>query len=146
MRAIYNLAASYYYAGDVTAALANMDAGVARATATGLTFSAYGLEIRVLQVIARYVTGDWDGSLEAAELAGDAAPDTALARLAAAALYVEVGRGLPTAIERGRPAARCLEPGTSAWRWSPAAARPTCCAGGATWTGRRTRRTVPSST
>jgi DNA-binding CsgD family transcriptional regulator len=99
-RAIYNLAASYYYAGDVAAALANMDAGVSRATATGLTFSAYGLETRVLQVIARYVTGDWDGSLEAAELAGDAAPDTALARLAAAALYVEVGRGLPTAIER----------------------------------------------
>jgi len=99
-RAHYNLAASYYYAGDITTALACMDAGVARATETGLTFSVYGLEIRVLQVIARYVTGDWDGSLEAAELAGDAAPDIVLARLAAAALYVEVGRGLPTAIER----------------------------------------------
>ena len=100
LRARYNLAASYYYAGDVTTALANMDAAVARASETGLTFSAYGLETRVLQVIARYVTGDWDGSLEAAELAGDGAPDIVLARLAAAALYVEVGRGLPTATER----------------------------------------------
>jgi DNA-binding NarL/FixJ family response regulator len=100
LRATYNLAASYYYAGRVATALENIDAGVARAAETGLTFSSYGLEIRVLQVIARYVTGDWDGSLEAAELAGDAAPDIALARLAAAALYVEVGRGLPTAIER----------------------------------------------
>jgi DNA-binding CsgD family transcriptional regulator len=65
-----------------------------------MTFSVYGLETRVLQVIARYVTGDWNGSLEAAELAGDVAPDTVLARLAAAALYVEVGRGLPEAGER----------------------------------------------
>jgi DNA-binding CsgD family transcriptional regulator len=99
-RAIYNLAASHYYAGDVATALEIVDAGVARATATGLTFSAYGLETRVLQVIARYVAGDWDASMEAAELAGDAAPDTVLARLAAAALYVEVARGLPTAAER----------------------------------------------
>jgi len=100
LRAHYNLAASHYYAGDIATALANMDAGVARAAATGLTFSPYGLEIRVLQVIARYVTGDWDGSLEAAELVGDGAPDIVLARLGAAALYVQVGRGLPTAIER----------------------------------------------
>jgi DNA-binding CsgD family transcriptional regulator len=100
LRAHYNLAASHYYAGDIATALANMDAGVARAAETGLTFSPYGLEIRVLQVIARYVTGDWDGSLEAAELVGDGAPDIVLARLGAAALYVQVGRGLPTAIER----------------------------------------------
>ncbi|HEV7655393.1 MAG TPA: AAA family ATPase [Mycobacteriales bacterium] len=100
MRVHYNLGASHYYAGDVGTALRNIDAAVSRASATGLTFSAYGLETRVLQVIARYVIGDWDGSLEAAELAGDAAPDTVLARLAAAALYVEVGRGLPEAAER----------------------------------------------
>jgi DNA-binding CsgD family transcriptional regulator len=99
-RAIYNLAASHYYAGEVATALEITDAGLARATATGLTFSAYGLETRVLQVIARYVAGDWDASMEAAELAGDGAPDTVLTRLAAAALYVEVGRGLPTAAER----------------------------------------------
>ncbi|HST65550.1 MAG TPA: LuxR C-terminal-related transcriptional regulator, partial [Mycobacteriales bacterium] len=98
-RASYNLAASHYYAGEIGPALERIEAGVARAAATGLTFSAYGLETRVLQVIALYVAGDWDGSLEAAELAA-AAPDLVLARLAAAALYVEVGRGLPGAIER----------------------------------------------
>ena len=53
-------------------------------------------------MIARYVAGDWDGSLEAAELAGDRTPDSVLARLAAAALYVEVSRGLPAAVERVR--------------------------------------------
>ena len=100
LRAVYNLASSHYYAGDVATALRVIDGGVARAAATGQTFSAYGLEARVLQVIARYVAGDWDASLEAAELVGDRAPDTALARLAAASLYVEVGRGLPAAAER----------------------------------------------
>ncbi|HEY6749683.1 MAG TPA: AAA family ATPase [Mycobacteriales bacterium] len=99
-RVIYNLAASHYYAGEIATALDNINAGVARATETGLTFSSYGLEIRVLQVIALYVDGQWDASLEAAELAGDAAPDTVLVRLAAAALYVQVGRGLPGAVER----------------------------------------------
>src|SRR5829696_6944539 len=100
LRATYNLASSHYYAGDLAQALRVLDAAVARATATGLTFSPYGLELRVLQVIARYVAGDWDGSLEAAELAGDRTPDSVLARLAAAALYVEVSRGLPGAVER----------------------------------------------
>jgi DNA-binding CsgD family transcriptional regulator len=102
LRATYNLASSYYYAGDLSKALEVLDAGVDRAASTGLTFSPYGLELRVLQVIARYVAGDWDGSLEAAELAGDRTPDSVLARLAAAALYVEVARGLPTAVERVR--------------------------------------------
>ena len=102
LRATYNLAGSYYYAGELKPALEVIDAGVERATATGLTFSAYGLELRVLQVIARYVVGDWDGGMEAAELAGDSTPDAVVARLAAAALYVEVGRGLPAAAERVR--------------------------------------------
>lgn len=102
LRATYNLAGSHYYDGDLPTALDVLDAGVARAAATGLTFSGYGLEMRVLQVIARYVAGEWDGSLEAAELAGDRTPDSVLARLAAAALYVEVGRGLPGATERVR--------------------------------------------
>src|SRR5829696_8492376 len=105
LRATYNLGASHYYAGDVPTALGVIDAGVARAAATGLTFSAYGLELRVLQVIARYVAGDWDGSLEAAELAADRVPDNVLARLAAAALYVGVGRGLPDAADRAADAA-----------------------------------------
>jgi AAA ATPase-like protein len=99
-RATYNLAASHFYAGEIGTALEILAAGVARATATGLTFSSYGLETRVLQVIALYMAGDWDASLEAAELVGAAAPDTVLARLAAASLYVEVARGLPGAVER----------------------------------------------
>ncbi|MFL6128027.1 MAG: AAA family ATPase [Mycobacteriales bacterium] len=102
LRATYNLASSHYYAGELAVALQVLDAGVDRAASTGLTFSPYGLELRVLQVIARYVAGDWEGSLEAAELAGDRTPDSVLARLAAAALYVEVSRGLPGAVERVR--------------------------------------------
>ena len=102
LRARYNLASSHFYAGEIAPALEVIDSAVARADSAGLTFSGYGLEMRVLQVIARYVAGDWDGSLEAAELVGDRAPDQVLARLAAAALYVEVGRGMPSALERVR--------------------------------------------
>ena len=90
--------------------------GVERAASTGLTFSPYGLELRVLQVIARYVAGDWDGSLEAAELAGDRTPDSVVARLAAAALYVEVARGLPERGGAGPAAARLVAARTPASR------------------------------
>ena len=102
LRARYNLAGSHYYAGQLREALAVLDESVERAHSTGLTYSGYGLEMRVLQVIARYVAGDWDGALEAAELAGPRPPDSVLVQLAAAALYVEVGRGKPGAMERVR--------------------------------------------
>ena len=102
LRSRYSLAGAHYYAGELATALRVLDEGVERAKSTGLTFSPYGLELRVLQVIARYVAGDWDGSMEAAELAGDRTPDSVVARLAAAAVYVEVGRGRPEAAERVR--------------------------------------------
>jgi DNA-binding NarL/FixJ family response regulator len=103
-RATYNLAGNRFYAGDLVDALSVLDEGVERARRTGLTWSAYGIELRVLQVIARYMGGDWDGSLHAAELAGDRPPDEVVARLAAARLYVEVGRGSSSTAERMREA------------------------------------------
>ena len=63
---------SHYYAGELSDRAGRCwTPGWTGPRPTGLTFSPYGLELRVLQVIARYVAGDWDGSLEAAELAGD---------------------------------------------------------------------------
>jgi len=58
-----------------------------------LTWSGYGLETRVLQVLSRYMAGDWDGAEAAAELAGDSVPGTVLTRVSAAGLLVTVGRG-----------------------------------------------------
>jgi DNA-binding CsgD family transcriptional regulator len=108
MRASYNLAANRFYQGDLAAASQLVDDGVARAGRYGLVWSPYGFELRVLQVITRYLAGDWDGSLAAAQIADavpDGMPDGLVVRLASAALYVEVGRGLPSAAGRLRQAA-----------------------------------------
>jgi hypothetical protein len=93
LRVTFNLAANRYYAGDVRGSLEITDAAVQRSLTTGLTWSPYGMELRVLQVIARYAAGDWDDSARAAKLAGERPPDAMVARLSAAALYVAVGSG-----------------------------------------------------
>jgi len=100
LRVEYGLASMRYYAGDVAGAVELLPATVGFADAKGLTWSPYGLESRVLLVVARYVAGQWDASVEAAQLAGRRPPDSAAARLATAGLYVLVGRGDPTAADR----------------------------------------------
>ncbi|HEX5560046.1 MAG TPA: LuxR C-terminal-related transcriptional regulator, partial [Nocardioidaceae bacterium] len=107
LRSTYNLAGTLYYSGDVAGALAQTERGRRRAEETGTRWSLWGLEIRVLDVIARYVMGDWDGSTAAAALVGSMPPDLVAARLSAASLYTAVGRGDPDALdltERLRPA------------------------------------------
>jgi DNA-binding CsgD family transcriptional regulator len=94
LRARYNFAANRFYRGDFPTANEAIDAGVKRAMAEGLGWSAYGFELRILQVIADYVVGDWDASLRAATVGDEQAPKPVAARLAASGLYVKVGRGL----------------------------------------------------
>jgi DNA-binding CsgD family transcriptional regulator len=98
MRVSYNLAADRYDAGDVGGALRLVDAAVERSVATGVSWSPYGLELRALQVVARFVSGDWDGSAAAARLAGRRPPDAMVARLSAAGLFVGAARGSPSAL------------------------------------------------
>ena len=100
LRVEYGLDSMRYYAGDVAGAVELLPDTVAFADAKGLTWSPYGLESRVLLVVALYVAGQWDASAEAAQLAGRRPPDSAAARLATAGLYVLVGRGDPTAADR----------------------------------------------
>jgi DNA-binding NarL/FixJ family response regulator len=104
LRASYNLAANRFYQGDLTAAARLLDRAADRAAETGMSWSGYGLELRVLQVITRYMIGDWDGSLAAAD-AMDDVPAWVAARLAAAALYARTGRG-EAGTERERKAIR----------------------------------------
>jgi DNA-binding CsgD family transcriptional regulator len=89
-----------YYSGDVAQALDQLPRAVDLAERKGLTWSPYGVEARVVYVIALYVAGQWDASLEAAALAGARPPDVAAARLATAGLYVLVGRGDAAAAAR----------------------------------------------
>jgi DNA-binding CsgD family transcriptional regulator/tetratricopeptide (TPR) repeat protein len=97
MRVSYNLAAEHYDSGDIEGALGLLDAAVERSVATGLSWSPWGVELQALQVVARFVTGDWDGSLAATRHADRRLPEGMVARLSAASLYVLVARGDPAA-------------------------------------------------
>ncbi|MGH8776796.1 MAG: helix-turn-helix transcriptional regulator [Jiangellaceae bacterium] len=116
MRVSYNLAAERYDAGDVDHALRLLDAAVERCLATGLAWSPYGLELQVLQVVARYVAGDWGGSVSAARRAGATGthrpPDVMAARLTASSLYVAAARGQ----RAGQATVTQLE---KAWHYDP---------------------------
>ncbi|MGQ0840164.1 helix-turn-helix transcriptional regulator, partial [Actinokineospora sp.] len=100
LRARYSLCVNLYEQGLLDEAGAVADAGVDRACSTGLTWSVYGLELRVIQVVIRYARGDWDGSEAAAEPPGHRVSSTVSARLAAVGAYVAVGRGRFTEAER----------------------------------------------
>jgi DNA-binding CsgD family transcriptional regulator/tetratricopeptide (TPR) repeat protein len=93
LRARHYLGLNRYEQGLLAEAVRVIDEGVARARDTGLTWSSYGLELLVMQVISRYVSGDWDGAAAAAEPPGHRVSGTVSARLAAAGAHVLVGRG-----------------------------------------------------
>ena len=98
MRVSYNLAAERYDSGDIEGALRLLDAAVERSVATGLSWSPYGVELQSLQVVARFVTGDWTGSIAATRHAGRRPPDGMIARLSTVSLHVTVARGDPAAL------------------------------------------------
>ena len=74
LRAEYNIGIMRYYAGDIAGALDQLPRAVALAERKGLTWSPYGVEARAVSVIALYVAGQWDASMEAAALAGARPP------------------------------------------------------------------------
>jgi DNA-binding CsgD family transcriptional regulator/tetratricopeptide (TPR) repeat protein len=98
MRVLFNLAIVAYEVGNVAESLTRSAAGVERACARGVEWSFYAAELRHLQVVAGYMTGDWDTSLAAADQLARV-PEMA-AHVRAAGLLVQVGRGDPAAQER----------------------------------------------
>jgi DNA-binding CsgD family transcriptional regulator len=100
LRTWYMLAINRYEQGQLAEAGAVIDGGVERAKATGMTWSTYGLELRIFQVINRYVAGDWDGSAAAAEPPGHRVSGVVSARLAAVGAPIMVGRGRFSEAER----------------------------------------------
>lgn len=93
LRAIYNSGMSLLDEGLLAEAIEVFAAGEARATDTGITWSSYGLDLRVSHVIARFMRGDWDASEAAAEIAGESVSADVASRVAAAGLLTAVGRG-----------------------------------------------------
>jgi DNA-binding CsgD family transcriptional regulator len=93
LRARHYLGVNRYDQGLLDEAVAVIDEGVARAANTGLTWSGFGLELRVMQVICRYASGDWDGAEAAGEPPGHRVSNTVSARVASVGALVAVGRG-----------------------------------------------------
>ncbi len=91
LRAHYNIGMSLLDDGRLAAASAEFATGEARAADTGITWSGYGLDIRVAHVIALFLHGDWDEAEAAAELAGESV--SVASRLTAAGLLTAVARG-----------------------------------------------------
>ncbi len=98
LRISYNLVANRFYSGDWHGALTEIEAGTQRAVDTGTTWSTWAVEMRVLDVVARYLVGDWDGSVAAGTPLGMTPPDAVAARLNTVGLYVAVGRGTEGAL------------------------------------------------
>jgi DNA-binding CsgD family transcriptional regulator/tetratricopeptide (TPR) repeat protein len=84
--------------GNLAAACAAFDQATELGERSGLANSVYGIESRVLGCIAHYEAGNWDLAERMAASVDDRNP--AAAWLSAVALYLEVGRGRPTAVER----------------------------------------------
>jgi DNA-binding CsgD family transcriptional regulator len=79
--------------GRLAAASAEFATGEARAAETGITWSGYGLDLRVAHVIALFLLGDWDDAEAAAEPAGESVSVVVASRLTAAGLLTAVARG-----------------------------------------------------
>jgi DNA-binding CsgD family transcriptional regulator/tetratricopeptide (TPR) repeat protein len=99
LRTLFNLAMNRYDAGDLPGTLRWTGRSIDRAAATGMTYSEYARESRGIDVIARYVSGDWDAGLDPLWDA-EQIPVTARTLLDAFSLHIAVGRGLPDVRER----------------------------------------------
>jgi DNA-binding CsgD family transcriptional regulator/tetratricopeptide (TPR) repeat protein len=100
LRAWHTLGLNLYEQGQLDEAARVLDEGATRAKHTGMAWSTYGVELRVLQVVSRFTTGDWDGSEAAAEPPGHRVSSIVSARLAAVGAHVMVGRGRFAQAER----------------------------------------------
>lgn len=93
LRALTHLGVVQFEHDQARAALATIDAGVRQAEDAGLTWSTFGLELRVLQVLVCAELGEWDAAERAAEVTTGSVSGLVEARVAAAAVRVTIGRG-----------------------------------------------------
>jgi DNA-binding CsgD family transcriptional regulator len=93
LRAHFYCALLRYEHDRAVQGLATVDEGLAIAEQAGLTWNTFGLELRVLQVLIRATLGDWDGAERAAEVTTGSVSGLVEARVAAAVVWVAIGRG-----------------------------------------------------
>ncbi|WP_222851433.1 helix-turn-helix transcriptional regulator [Phytoactinopolyspora mesophila] len=93
LRARFNLIFGRFDQGQLEQAAQIADEAAQRAADVGLTWSAYGLNIRWLRSMTHYARGDWDAAADAAAPPGEPVSDVVTGLLMAAAALVQVGRG-----------------------------------------------------
>lgn len=103
LRTRYNLTSTYYYAGLLDDAARAAAEGRRRAADLGMAWAPYGVDLRALDAIVRYVRGDLCPDPQAVE---HDAPAAARALAEAADLYAATARGDGDVVER----AAALEP------------------------------------
>ncbi|WP_233571577.1 helix-turn-helix transcriptional regulator [Cellulomonas triticagri] len=96
LRCTYNLATNRFYAGRLADAADAVDAGLALAARAGLTWSTYGVELRLIAEIVRYTRGDLGAPVPSA----DPGPPRALSAVEGVQMYAVVARGDADAAER----------------------------------------------
>ncbi|GAA4202158.1 helix-turn-helix transcriptional regulator [Microbispora amethystogenes] len=102
LRARFNHARIHYEHGHLADAARIAESGVRLAAETGLTWSAFGTDLRFLHYLIHYADGDWDAAERLAGAFGVRVGTRAEAQLSSFALFVEVGRGRAGADERLR--------------------------------------------
>jgi DNA-binding CsgD family transcriptional regulator len=93
IRSRYNLGSLFAEQGQLSEAEHAFEMAWRRAQDLGRPWSLFALDARAMVGILRYQSGDWDGALDALDIAGEAPPEVAAGRLTSAALIVRVGRG-----------------------------------------------------
>ncbi|MFL6138851.1 MAG: AAA family ATPase [Frankiaceae bacterium] len=96
LRVGYHLARVHYQVGALDEAARRADDAIRRAQQAGVQWSAFGVNVLILQYLVRYLAGDWDDAEQLAA-AYDLRVSTVTSAIAAAvAAQVQVARGDPT--------------------------------------------------
>ena len=99
LRSHFNLGMSLLDSGRLEAAVVAFAEGEARAESVGLSWSGYGIDLRVVHVIAMFLLGDWDRAEAAARIAGRVVSASVASRLTAAGMLVATARGRLAEVE-----------------------------------------------
>ncbi|MBO0891777.1 MAG: AAA family ATPase, partial [Acidothermales bacterium] len=101
LRARFSFGVVLYEHGELAAAVDTFVRGERLAADNGLAWSGgYGLETKIMRMIAQFQTGEWDAIDAAVDLPGRTVPASVLSRIVAADLPVAVARGRFAEAER----------------------------------------------
>ncbi|MEO7070795.1 MAG: AAA family ATPase, partial [Nostocoides sp.] len=93
VRMLHYLATIAHRRGDLPAALARYDEGVAVARRLGRDWAPFGMECRLIGALTAYELGDWDGVLSRLDISREPVPEPNRSLYEAAGLTVAAGRG-----------------------------------------------------